>query len=72
MEWLSSLLRLLFVFRKAWWVLVQLAYLYCGLVGEVIVLLQLTLCDALSGVLCSFLELLGLALRLVVLRVTSI
>lgn len=39
MEWLSRLLKLLFVLRKAWWVLVQLAYLYCGLVGEVIVLL---------------------------------
>lgn len=43
MEWLSRLLKLLFVLRKTWWVLVQLAYLYYGLVGEVIVLLQLTL-----------------------------
>ena len=72
MEWLSRLLKLLFVLHEACSVLVQLAYLYCGLVGVVIVLLLLTLWDALSGVLRSSLELLGLALRLVVLRVTSI
>ena len=43
MEWLQRLLKLLFVLHKAWWVLVQLTSLYCGLVGEVVVLLQLTL-----------------------------
>lgn len=43
MEWLSRLLELLLILRKACLVLVQLAYLDCGLVGELVAFLWLTL-----------------------------